>query len=394
MTVRESVLAAGRRQFGAGWTPSQWIEAPGRLELLGNHVDYNGGLVLAGAIDRTVMLGLATAPDSPDLAIAPATHGVFESFDPETLGDWRKERGEATTADYVRGIVASLRARGIPMRTGLQLAITGDVPVGFGMSSSAALCVASVLALSIERPTDRDIVLIAQEAEHRAGSPVGAMDQSASVAGDIILFDGASVGWTALHPQLEGYVFSVAHSGVSHALSTSSYPIRVQESRAALGIIQERLDESIASLSDVSLDQLNEIEAADWLDETLKKRVRHVATERQRVEAGVEAVRRNDWHAFGALMNASGRSSATDYDISHPVVEELVAEMQGMPGVLGARMMGGGEGGPALALIEADRVEEVRQALEDGFYRRHPVDEPGGAFQVCAFGPGARILDQ
>jgi galactokinase len=391
-SVRQSAIEAGKRAFGTGWTPGTWSRAPGRLELLGNHIDYNGGNVLAGAIDRTVQIGVATNTGSDRIEVAFSIDGIDPvSIDPVAVGDWHADGHRATPADYLTGVIAALQARSIHVPTGLQLAIAGDIPIGFGMSSSAALCVAATLVPTGHTLSQRDIVLIAQEAEHRAGSPVGAMDQSASVAGDIILFDGEHVTWEHLTPDLGNLVFAVAHSGVDHALSASSYPVRVAESRGALALVQRHVDAGISSLAAITGAQWGQIENAPWLPPTLQRRVRHVVTEQGRVKRGVTAIASGNWQAFGALMSASGQSSAGDYEISHPVVEELVADLIAMPGVLGARMMGGGEGGPALALIDGDAVSDVESALNRGFYQRHPVNEPGGAFQVCRFGPGASI---
>lgn len=385
-SVRAAAIVAGQREFGASWSPASWSGAPGRLELLGNHIDYSGGLVLAGAIDRTVQIGIGTSGEPGKIQVA-LGHELELAFSivPADI-EWRASGDQASPADYLNGIVAALSSRNIPVRTGVQLAIAGDVPIGFGMSSSAALCVASVLALAETRPTDREIVLIAQDAEHRAGSPVGAMDQSASVAGDIILFSGSDVSWQHLRTDLGPYVFAVANSGVSHALSTSSYPVRVSEAREALALILKHYDDTISDLAAVTPDQFIEIESANWLNDLLKQRLRHVVRESERVAEGVLAISQGDWHRFGSLMTLSGQSSAKEYEISHPVVEELVTLLNGQPGVLGARMMGGGEGGPALALIERDAVASVRQALDTGFYANHPLPD---AFQICSFGPGA-----
>jgi galactokinase len=389
MTLETTTLAIGRSAFGDEWGPTRWAVAPGRLELLGNHVDYNGGLVLAAAIDRRIAIasGSGGVPDHIDVAVG----GHISRLSIDEMRDWKTGGARADTSDYVRGIVAALSARDVGVRGGTRLAIAGDVPIGFGMSSSAALCVAAVLTLAEQQPSPKETVLIAQEAEHRAGSPVGAMDQSASVAGNVILFDGSDVSWKSLTPDLGDLAFCVAHSGVSHALSESSYPVRVRESQEALALIRQHVDPVIPSLSEVDWDAVRD---TDWLPAVLKSRVRHIVTERERVRAGVTAVENNDWPAFGALMSASGQSSAIDYEISDPLVEELVAELNGIDGVLGARMMGGGEGGPALALVRSDAVAGIRQRLTETFYARHPVDMPGGAFQVCAFGPGATLTDQ
>lgn len=387
-------ITAGRSAFGASWTPAQWAIGPGRLELLGNHVDYNGGLVLAGAIDRAVLIGVGTT-DAPGTIHVVASDVSSEptSLEIAALANWHvtTERGPIA---YASGVIAALRAREIPIRDGLALSIVGNVPLGFGMSSSAGLCVALVLALAEDAPSPRDVVLIAQDAEHRAGAPVGAMDQSASVAGGIIIFDGSDISFRQITPDLGDYVFAVADSRVEHANATSSYPTRVKESQAALAILRDHVDPELASLGAITDAQWATIATSGdaWLDATLMRRTRHVVTEMTRVREGIVAVERGDWARFGALMQASGQSSATDYEISHPLVEELVAEITAVPGVLGARMMGGGEGGPALALLHRDAVPEVAARLREGYFTRHPAGDPGDRFQVCIFANGARVI--
>jgi galactokinase len=237
------------------------------------------------------------------------------------------------------------------------------------MSSSAALCLATILALTVDEIDPREMVAIAREAEHRAGSPVGAMDQSASVAGNVIVFDGRDNSYEQITPDLGDLVFAVADSGVDRSLRTSSYGARVEEAEEAHW---ESVKESLS----------------DLLSETLVKRVRHVVTETLRVREAEGAVRSGGWERFGTLMNESGDSSANDYEISHPTVEKLVATIRQQDGVLGARMMGGGEGGPALVLLRHDAVEAVSRALDATFYADHPVTNPE-PFQVCSFGPGA-----
>ncbi|HEU0163877.1 MAG TPA: galactokinase family protein, partial [Thermomicrobiales bacterium] len=321
--LKTQAIATARTAFGESWTPSRWAIGPGRLELLGNHVDYNGGLVLAGAIDRAVMIGISEtgSPDKVEFITPDISSGRWE-IDLDTIGDWHAAPGESGTEAYARGVAASLLGRGIAICDELQLSIVGNVPLGFGMSSSAGLCVSLVLALAADTPSDRDIVLIAQDGEHRAGAPVGAMDQSASVAGGIIIFDGADISFRRILPDLGDYVFAVADSGVDHSNATSSYPARVQESRAALEILRERLDPDLASLGAITPEQWSEVESSGdrWLDQTLLERTRHVVTEMARVREGIGAVKTADWSRFGQLMNASGRSSAIDYAISHPRV--------------------------------------------------------------------------
>jgi galactokinase len=391
---RNRALGHGREVFGPNWSPDRIATAPGRLELLGNHVDYNGGLVLAAAVDRHVAIAIGSGGDSEGLNLL----AIDVSPQPVHIGieecrDWTAGEGDIGPGEYARGVIAALLARNLPINHGLRLSIAGDVPLGFGMSSSAGLCVGLVLALTSFEPAPRTIVEIAREAEHRSGSPVGAMDQSASVAGGVILFDGRDATFSTLEPDLGDYVFAVADSGITHALGQSSYPARVQESAEALAWLHANGRPELGSLGDLS--------PSDWesqrpaalarLGETLTRRVDHVVSEVARVRVGLGAVQEADWARFGQLMNESGRSSSQLYDISHPVVDELSELLSRQDGVLGARMMGGGEGGPALALMHRDAVPPVAAMLERDFFPRHASRLEGDRLQPCVFGSGARL---
>jgi galactokinase len=388
----DRALAAARRTWGRSWSPVALARAPGRLELLGNHVDYNGGKVLAAAINRDVIC-LVGRSSTAGIDVVVADVGSEHAWlDAAELAGWHNQTGTPRSLDYVKGVIATGLAAGEVIRQGISIAIAGDLPIGFGLSSSAALCVALTLALHRPTPDGRELVLRAQAAEHRAGTPCGTMDQSASVGGNVILFDGATVSWQAIVPDLGDFVFTVADSGVSRSLGASSYPTRVEESRTALATANRLLPRTYGSLS--------EIEQADleWLLKTgddamplvYKRRVRHVVTERERVAAGVEAMRAADWPRFGELMNASGASSADDYEISHPDVEQIVAIALATPGVVGARMMGGGEGGTALLLLEKRQTDAVRRRLDERYYARRGMDA-SRAVRVFQFARGASL---
>lgn len=380
----------GKSTFGEGWNVDGWAVAPGRVELIGNHIDYSGGPVLAAAIDRVVVMASGAIENSGQIVlIAPDGFGGVASFRPHAHPEWRATKDDYGPIVYVKGVVAALIGRGIPFRTGVGLSVAGDIPPGFGMSSSAAFCLATILSLTIDQIEPREMVAIAREAEHRAGSPVGAMDQSASVAGNVIVFDGRDTSFEQISPDLGDLVFAVADSGVDRSLRTSSYGIRVKEAEEARTILANSYDLHLPYLAALE-PYWDEIQPTigEQLSPTLLKRARHVVTETRRVRDAERMVREGNWVAFGELMNASGDSSASDYEISHPVVEELVAELRAMDGVLGARMMGGGEGGPALVLVRKDAVESVAASLRSGFYATQRIgkNEP---FQVCSFGPGA-----
>lgn len=389
-------IAAGRAVFGAGWRPDRRAMAPGRIELLGNHLDYNGGPVLCAAIDRWVV---ALANSSPlvagGVAMVAADIPVdnMVRLDPPALREWRNPEGAPGTFDYLRGSIAATEGRSdVTLRTPTAIAAAGDVPLGVGLSSSAALCVALALALVKPRPPDRELVLMAQEAENRAGSPCGTMDQSASVAGGVIRFDAATLSVRRLSPDLGDRVFVVADSGVVRSLGASSYPCRVEEARAALEHTRRVLGRDIPNLAALAPSDLARLASGpDPLPEPLLARVRHIVRETARVERGEAALRAGDWTEFGRLMIASGRSSATDYAISHPRVEALASEALEVDGVLGARMMGGGEGGSVLILLPRSRVPALECRLRDGYYRDHGMADRTGLLHVCAFASGAVV---
>jgi galactokinase len=393
----QRALEAGRAAFGDGWTPARMAVAPGRLELLGNHIDYNGGPVLAAAIDRFVVAAIQDgkgASDGVQVAMADVPGHQPLVVDPASLNEWRNATPPPESDDYVRGVLAAAATRpGVQVVAPSRISVAGDVPVGFGLSSSAALCVALTLALHEARPEDRELVLRAQEAEHRAGTPCGTMDQSASVGGGVIRYDGTTIGIERLNPNLGDFVFAVADSGVHRSLGASSYPTRVAESKQALEIARQQVDGALPNLAAIDRAGLEILEGLDegMLSPTLLRRIRHVVSETERVRQGIDAMAREDWEEFGALMTASGRSSATDYEISHPLVEELVAEALMEEGVLGARMMGGGEGGTALILLPRTAVPALTDRLGKGYYARRGRLDGSAPVHVFGFAPGAHV---
>jgi galactokinase len=391
--AEERARRAGRAAFGAGWRPTVRATAPGRIELLGNHLDYNGGPVLCAAIDRRMVVLVDEGGQDSEVAVVAADVATATTaLHPEELADWRNDGPPGEPFDYVRGLLAGARRRGLEIRPRARIALSGDVPIGFGVSSSAALCVGLVLALVPNDLPATETVLLAQEAEHRAGTPCGTMDQSASVAGGVIRFDGATLAVERLSPDLGEHVFTVLDSGVDRSLGASAYPTRVKESARARELAAAALGIEVPHLAALTVDQYRQLTEGDTppLTGELADRVAHVVAETERVAEGMEALRRGDWPVFGRLMTASGRSSATLYDVSHPRVEELVAEARAVDGVLGARMMGGGGGGTALALLRHDRLGAVETTLRAGYYARYGMADQAGLIQTCAFAEGAR----
>jgi galactokinase len=382
----QRALQSARAQWGSDWLPTRVAIAPGRIEILGNHTDYNGGPVLAAAIDRATIL-LSDDSDSLEVLFAD-----FPTVEPITLDldrseEVRSEYGKPKPHDFVLGAIERSRSKDRLLRTGRTVVAT-SIPIGSGMSSSAALSVALTLVLNQEPPEGAELVYDAQAAENWTGVPCGTMDQSASVFGHVIRFEGPE-GTRSITPDLGDYVFVVVESRVERTLGTSSYPIRVKECAEAVALLEADWGRPIGNLAGVSLEDLQVIDRGETsLTPVLAARVRHIVTDIHRVGLGEEAMSQRDWVTFGEVMNASGASSAGDYAISHPRVEDLVAVMRTVPGVAGARMMGGGEGGSTLALLHVDALDELRRTLVDFFQDESMLT----SVVPLSFAPGARLL--
>jgi galactokinase len=347
MTALEEILSQqiemGRSCFGENWSPDRVAQAPGRIELIGGHLDYNGGPVLAAAIDKRIVCASRENGQSQVRCVFPDFDAsTVHQLDPRQLVDWDQQGGPTSPADFARGAIAALMRRGIAVRTGIDIVASGDLPHGVGISSSAALCVALVLILAGDDISQSDLVLLAQEAENRTGSPCGTMDQSASVFGHLIRFDGRTNQVGPLSADLGECEFVVANSGIVRNLATSSYPERVRESRLALELLQSDGFPDLPDLAALATSDLVFAEAVLDGHPTLRNRVLHIVTETERVDRARTAALRGDWEQFGVIMTAGGRSSSDLYGIGHPEVDALTALALNQPAVLGARIMGGG----------------------------------------------------
>ena len=352
--VRSRLSDAAARVYGKSWVPDDVVSAPGRIELIGNHLDYNGGPVLAAAINRRISVARRISGSSQISA-------VFADFDLDSktpnmvaVDDQIRPMSDGVHPEnYLIGALEALDASGIARHSGLDMVIAGDLPHGVGISSSAALCVSLIASLSIKPLAPLEHVRLAREAENRTGSPCGAMDQSASVFGNVIKFDGKDSSVARITADLGDYEFILANSNVVRELGSSSYPIRVKEVQQAVALLAANGWAGLSFLAEIQ-DQ-DRSKAATVLESAghsnLARRLNHVVSETERVARAEPALDASDWVTFGELMNKAGASSNQQYEISHPTVERLVEICQSLPGVLGARMMGGGEGGSVLALI-------------------------------------------
>lgn len=354
-------------------SPELFFSAPGRVNLIGEHTDYNAGLALPMALkERTRVAGAKR--DDRVIRVYSAALKKERSF---SLDDPFKRRGK--WLDYVEGVARVLLARGVPVR-GADLYVTSDVPPGAGLSSSAALELAVGLAfssLSGQQLTPRELALAGQSAENEyVGARTGLMDQlvcALARAGHALLIDCRSLQTTDVKLPSSPVAFLVFDTHVRHALAESGagYNQRREECERALSALQSAGWE-IASLSDVSVTRLEE--AQRLLSDPLDRRLRHVVRENARTRAAVDALAGSHLAAFGRLMSGSHASLRDDYQVSCVELDHLVDHALRERGVLGARMTGGGFGGSALVLVQEGAIDAVGEELAGAFRRKFGND--------------------
>lgn len=371
-----------RRKYNSD--PTVVAHAPGRVNIIGEHVDYQDGFVLPFAISQRIVVAGA-ADDSGQIAVLSAsldaeTHFATDVDAPADPPSWE---------NYVRGMVHGLRAEGVKL-PGAKLWIGGDLAPGSGMSSSAALCVSVGVALAklagVEVPRER-MARIAQASEHHfAGTPCGMMDQMAACfgrEGHALLIDCRDLSHEDVPCQPADVRFLTIPSGVKHALADGAYEKRVTSCRKAVAEIAKTHPE-VKALRDVSADMLEA--HRDRLDEETHRRARHVVSELHRVRDAVEALRAGDWVSVGDLLWKTQDSLRDDYEVSCVEIDELIELLHRQDAILGARMVGGGFGGIVLAIVRADRVAEVQETVLSRYYkprrlfeRSFTVEPSGGA---------------
>ncbi|HEY2642830.1 MAG TPA: galactokinase [Galbitalea sp.] len=368
--LRDEAATAFEQAFGA--EPDGIWSAPGRVNLIGEHTDYNLGFVLPFAINRRTFAALRLRDDRI-ARVASAFSGEIVEIDladlrPENLGGW---------AAYPLGVAWALGQRGADLSAvpGFDIFIESEVPVGAGLSSSAAIESAVALALSEAWRLDLDraaLARIGQLAENVAvGAPTGIMDQSASLLGrpnSAVFLDCRSLDAKIVDLGFDEAALAVLviDTGVSHAHATGGYAERRASCELGAALL------GVESLRDVGVVDLPRARAN--LDDVTFRRVRHVITENQRVLDTVSTLSSFGPSAIGELLDASHRSMRDDFEISVPELD-LAVETAQANGAIGARMTGGGFGGAAIALVTRDEVSRVQVAL-DGAFSEHGLAVP------------------
>jgi galactokinase len=376
MSLRERVEKAFAEAFGGA--PDLVVQAPGRVNLIGEHTDYNDGFVLPCAIDCGTMVAARARGDALLATVAADFAGEIDRVALDSpiaqAGGWR---------DYVRGTAAMLVPEGLAR--GAELAIAGDVPRGAGLSSSASLEVAVATALDRLHRLGLDptrIALLAQRAENEfVGCNCGIMDQLVSArarAGHALLIDCRTLDCRPV-AMPAGLAVMVIESRITRGLVESAYNER--RAQCALAARHYR----VAALRD--LDRAGLEAGLEGLDPIAYRRARHVVTENERTLAAAEALAAGDLGRLGALMAQSHESMRADFEITLPAIDRLAAiAAEAIGGEGGARMTGGGFGGCVVALAPEAKVEAVRARIAGDY--RSPAGEPAG-FMVCRPSAGA-----
>jgi galactokinase len=348
--------------------PARWVAAaPGRVNVIGEHTDYNDGFVFPMAIDRYTVI--AAAPSSngavhlrSTLGDAPVRIDLSQPLKPAAKGTWY---------NYPLGVLAGFLARGINAG-GFDALIHSTVPLGSGLSSSAALEVSTATLLEDISGKKLDPVekaLLCQKAEHEyAGMPCGIMDQFISVMGrkDHLLLLDCRSRKTELVPMTDSSVqLLITNTNVKHELTGGEYAKRRAQCEEAAKIL------GVPSLRDADADQLER--AQGKIDKTVYRRARHVISEIERTTQAAEGVRNSNWPTVGQLMYASHASLRDDYEVSCPELDAVVEIAQAIGlkgGMYGCRMTGGGFGGCTVALVQADKMAAISQRIATDYEQR------------------------
>ena len=344
------------------------FSAPGRVNLIGDHTDYNDGFAMPIAIGRRTVVAAARRSDR-QVTVRSSSVDEHAAFDLDQARETRP-RG---WLDYVEGMARTLQSRAVPV-PGADLLIDSDVPIGAGLSSSAALEMSVGLALCSlggTVPPSRELALAGQAAEHDyVGAAVGIMDQLVAALGQAdhaLLIDCRSLETTQVSCALAGTSIVVCDTKVKHDLAASAYNERRRQCEAAVAALRATRPE-LAALRDVSVEALERMRPR-LLSDTLYRRARHVVSENARTQAAVRALEAGDRAELGRLMVASHHSLRADYEVSCPELDTCV-EVALAEGAFGARMTGGGFGGCTVNLVEEHDIERFARALGDAYQQR------------------------
>ena len=379
-----AVCHAFAEQYGAA--PDLVVRAPGRVNLIGEHVDYNQGLVLPAAITFYTTLALRLRADDKihlwSIDYGQAYQTTQKAIAPSGL-HW---------PDYLLGVADQMQRDGKVLR-GFEVAFGGDVPVGAGLSSSASVECATALALNEALGLGYDRMALArlcQRAENEfVGVNCGLMDQFASMFGQaqkLMLLDCRSLAYRYIPFETDDIRIVLLDTRVKHSLGSSEYNTRRAQCEEGVRLVQARHPE-VRSLREATEAQLEACVAP--ADALVYRRCRFVVAEIARVEAACQALEQGDFASFGRYMYQSHQGLSTDYEVSCQELDFLVEAVRNRPGVYGARMMGGGFGGCTINLVQAEAVDDLIYQVGLSYQAR--FGQPMGAY-VAEIGEGANLI--
>jgi galactokinase len=341
-------------------------QAPGRVNLIGEHTDYNDGFVMPAALGMYTRVALAPRSDGK-LVVFSETFSEESTF----VLDQLPARGSGHWSDYVVGVAKVLAESGIRL-TGANLLISGNVPLGAGLSSSASLEVAvgyALLDLAGQQPDRTMLARLCQRGENEfVGARCGIMDQfvaSHGKRGHALLLDCRSLEYSVL-PLREDARLVICNTMVRHSVAGGEYNQRRAECEAGVRHLSKHF-QGVRALRDATLEQLAGVSTE--LPDKIVRRCRHVIRENARVTAAAEALTQNDLRTFGDLMRESHRSLRDDFEVSCAELDLMVQLAEQAKGVYGARMTGGGFGGCTINLVDADCVDVFCESVREGYER-------------------------
>ncbi|MDD6810431.1 MAG: galactokinase [Lachnospiraceae bacterium] len=345
--------------------------APGRVNMIGEHTDYNGGHVFPCALTIGTYAAVKKREDkklrfySMNFEKLGVIESTIEGLKPEEAADW---------TNYPKGVMWAFEKRGFQMTSGLDVVLYGNIPNGSGLSSSASLEVLTgyyLRDLFGFDVTNIDLALIGQYSENNFnGMNCGIMDQFASAMGkkdNAIFLNTADLSYEYAPLVLDGAKIVVTNSNVKHKLVDSEYNVRRSECEKALEELQTVV--GINGLGDLSEEQFETYKSA-IKDDVRVRRAKHAVYENQRTIRAVEALKKNDVELFGKLMNASHVSLRDDYQVSCEEIDVLVEEAWKIPGVIGSRITGGGFGGCTVSIVKDEAVEEFKEKVGAAYEKR------------------------
>jgi galactokinase len=366
------------------------IKAPGRINLIGEHTDYNQGLVLPASITKSIYFAVSTN----DLNTIRIETFLTQPEKIEFKLDGSHKKFESFWGNYFKAIIEILISENYPLK-GIDCVFGGDIPIGSGLSSSAALCCGFIYAITkvIKKELSKEtIALIAQKAEHKIGLNCGLMDQYAVLfgkKGNALFLDCKDLSHQYIPVNLEGYSWVLINSNIKHNLAVDSeYNKRRVSCENVVSKVQEQKSE-VKSLRDVTLNDL--VNSKDSIDATDFKRGNYVIEENERVGKMIQALANSNAQEVGAILKNGHWAMSTQYEITTPELDFLVKRGESLNGIIGSRMMGGGFGGCTINLIQTKKLKESLDTLLKAYKKETGID---AEYYYLAIDDGVKIFKE